>query len=317
MGVWAGWQGFTARMQVRLIACDALPRTEMFRLPDPLVTLQVDDQPLQTSRVVRKSLCPHYNQTFVFQPGTLTIKVYDHRRFKHTDQGFMGSCTLQLVAGMHVVNLNGSNNQPLTAKVSISVNTNTTADAGPSAASSSVGPSATTATAASTGPAVKNPPASRLLQSDEDAFGPLPQGWERRVDHLGRTYYIDHNARKTTWSRPQQPTASASQGSSQATTITRDTLNQNRLNHQQRSLPSEPLSSAAQSTSEDVDATQDPRSRTSSSSNNTTVAPAASATSELGPLPSGWGIHYIIQSNDIPREAAHILLIMQLVQRHG
>lgn len=35
-----------------------------------------------------------------------------------------------------------------------------------------------------------------------DSQGPLPSGWERRVDHLGRTYYVDHNTRTTTWNRP-------------------------------------------------------------------------------------------------------------------
>jgi E3 ubiquitin-protein ligase NEDD4 len=36
----------------------------------------------------------------------------------------------------------------------------------------------------------------------EDAQGRLPPGWERRVDNLGRTYYVDHNTRTTTWTRP-------------------------------------------------------------------------------------------------------------------
>jgi len=36
----------------------------------------------------------------------------------------------------------------------------------------------------------------------EDQQGRLPPGWERRVDNLGRTYYVDHNTRTTTWSRP-------------------------------------------------------------------------------------------------------------------
>lgn len=31
---------------------------------------------------------------------------------------------------------------------------------------------------------------------------PLPQGWERRVDDRGRVYYVDHNTRTTTWQRP-------------------------------------------------------------------------------------------------------------------
>jgi len=30
----------------------------------------------------------------------------------------------------------------------------------------------------------------------------LPPGWEGRVDHLGRTYYVDHNNRSTSWSPP-------------------------------------------------------------------------------------------------------------------
>ncbi|KAI6028340.1 hypothetical protein F5J12DRAFT_959304 [Pisolithus orientalis] len=35
-----------------------------------------------------------------------------------------------------------------------------------------------------------------------DQYGPLPPGWERRLDPLGRTYYVDHNTRTTTWNRP-------------------------------------------------------------------------------------------------------------------
>ncbi|MBN3294049.1 ITCH ligase, partial [Polypterus senegalus] len=32
--------------------------------------------------------------------------------------------------------------------------------------------------------------------------GPLPPGWERRVDPMGRIYYVDHITRTTTWQRP-------------------------------------------------------------------------------------------------------------------
>ncbi|XP_036386793.1 E3 ubiquitin-protein ligase Itchy-like [Megalops cyprinoides] len=31
---------------------------------------------------------------------------------------------------------------------------------------------------------------------------PLPAGWERRVDPMGRVYYVDHITRSTTWQRP-------------------------------------------------------------------------------------------------------------------
>ncbi|KAI9788602.1 MAG: hypothetical protein M1833_002904 [Piccolia ochrophora] len=40
------------------------------------------------------------------------------------------------------------------------------------------------------------------FSSFEDNFGRLPAGWERREDNLGRTYYVDHNTRSTTWTRP-------------------------------------------------------------------------------------------------------------------
>lgn len=54
--------------------------------------------------------------------------------------------------------------------------------------------------------AVQNPhsQSSRTtnLSSFEDQQGRLPTGWERREDNLGRTYYVDHNTRTTTWQRP-------------------------------------------------------------------------------------------------------------------
>ncbi len=42
----------------------------------------------------------------------------------------------------------------------------------------------------------------RSLSSFADNQGRLPAGWERREDNLGRTYYVDHNSRTTTWTRP-------------------------------------------------------------------------------------------------------------------
>ncbi|KAJ7784506.1 hypothetical protein B0H16DRAFT_1356572 [Mycena metata] len=48
-------------------------------------------------------------------------------------------------------------------------------------------------------------PQSRLV--DDDTGAPLPLGWERRIDPQGRTYYVDHATRSTTWHRPQAPAA--------------------------------------------------------------------------------------------------------------
>uniref|UniRef100_A0AAR2KSZ3 HECT-type E3 ubiquitin transferase n=1 Tax=Pygocentrus nattereri TaxID=42514 RepID=A0AAR2KSZ3_PYGNA len=35
------------------------------------------------------------------------------------------------------------------------------------------------------------------------ATGPLPPGWEQRVDQSGRLYFVDHVEKRTTWERPE------------------------------------------------------------------------------------------------------------------
>ncbi|KAJ7134677.1 hypothetical protein C8R44DRAFT_663336 [Mycena epipterygia] len=51
------------------------------------------------------------------------------------------------------------------------------------------------------------PTQSRLV--DDEGGAPLPAGWERRVDPVGRTYYVDHSTRSTTWHRPLVATAAS------------------------------------------------------------------------------------------------------------
>uniref|UniRef100_A0A914YB74 E3 ubiquitin-protein ligase n=1 Tax=Panagrolaimus superbus TaxID=310955 RepID=A0A914YB74_9BILA len=41
-------------------------------------------------------------------------------------------------------------------------------------------------------------PTSTTINNDE----PLPDGWEMRHDPLGRSYYVDHTTKSTTWERP-------------------------------------------------------------------------------------------------------------------
>ncbi|XP_012720491.2 NEDD4-like E3 ubiquitin-protein ligase WWP1 isoform X2 [Fundulus heteroclitus] len=43
----------------------------------------------------------------------------------------------------------------------------------------------------------------RQTAPNAPASDPLPPGWEQRKDPHGRTYYVDHNTRTTTWERPQ------------------------------------------------------------------------------------------------------------------
>uniref|UniRef100_A0AAY4EUP5 E3 ubiquitin-protein ligase n=1 Tax=Denticeps clupeoides TaxID=299321 RepID=A0AAY4EUP5_9TELE len=45
-----------------------------------------------------------------------------------------------------------------------------------------------------------NPTPSRVSPINT---GPLPPGWEQRVDQSGRVYYVDHIEKRTTWERPE------------------------------------------------------------------------------------------------------------------
>lgn len=54
--------------------------------------------------------------------------------------------------------------------------------------------------------------ATRQYSSFEDQYGRLPPGWERRTDNFGRTYYVDHNTRTTTWKRPTLDQTEAERG---------------------------------------------------------------------------------------------------------
>ncbi|XP_041103099.1 NEDD4-like E3 ubiquitin-protein ligase WWP1 isoform X8 [Polyodon spathula] len=83
----------------------------------------------------------------------------------------------------------------------------------PAAASSTASPSSTTTTtsgaASSTDSMVSTavdgakPRQQQQQQPNNSSAEPLPSGWEQRKDMHGRTYYVDHNTRTTTWERPQ------------------------------------------------------------------------------------------------------------------
>ena len=90
-------------------------------------------------------------------------------------------------------------------------------------------------------------------ESNED----LPPGWERRVDHLGRPYYVDHNTRTTTWKRPSSRTAQEQENQTEL----------QRRHHNARGLPEQQQ--------------QQQQQQINVPNNNMTTAGS-------GPLPPGW-----------------------------
>ncbi|CAF2997816.1 unnamed protein product [Rotaria sp. Silwood2] len=90
---------------------------------------------------------------------------------------------------------------------------------------------------------------------------PLPPGWEQRQDGHGRTYYVDHNNRTTTWTRPNGRSTAASQRPQQVGD-----------RHQ----------------IDDMDANNARTNVTTGPTKASRTATASASTDDLGPLPPGW-----------------------------
>lgn len=133
-----------------------------------------------------------------------------------------------------------------------------------------------------TAPAGPSRQASQLSPF-EDAQGRLPAGWERREDNLGRTYYVDHNTRTTSWNRP---TANGveSQNSREAATQVERQRHQNRTLPEDRTGANSPTISAQQSPQGSPTA---PSGGAPSTNGNTTVHTGATSPG-TGELPPGW-----------------------------
>ena len=167
----------------------------------------------------------------------------------------------------------------------------------PSVESEPVRPTSSVGLPSNTQPPQAHPPAQSAAQQQsnvsnqavrnnfnphEDQWGPLPQNFERRIDPLGRTYYVDHNTRTTTWNRPSM---SAAVNAAENTAET----NAAREQHNRRVLPDEAL-----------EANPNPNTVNRSSSaqagalNNTasTVQSTGQTTAGGGPLPAGWEERY-------------------------
>lgn len=107
---------------------------------------------------------------------------------------------------------------------------------------------------------VAGPIPDRIL--DDEAGNPLPPGWERRTDHQGRAYYVDHNTRQTTWHRPQ-PTGQSS-----------------------LSVPTRPISTTTTATQSRAPSVNPPSTGSTPASANTPVV-STGPYADI-PLPLGW-----------------------------
>ena len=115
------------------------------------------------------------------------------------------------------------------------------------------------------------------LSSFRDNQGMLPAGWERREDNLGRTYYVDHNTRTTTWTRP----STTYNERDQRTAMEANTQMERRA-HQNRMLPED--RTGANSPSQ-MDA---PSPGSSNTASQVSMMATGATTAGTGELPAGW-----------------------------
>ena len=113
------------------------------------------------------------------------------------------------------------------------------------------------------------------FSSFEDSQGRLPAGWERREDNLGRTYYVDHNTRTTTWTRP-----SAHMSEAEGRTRVENNMQMERARHQNRMLPEDRTGANSPNLPESRSSPQQP--------NAVSMMATGATTAGTGELPAGW-----------------------------
>ncbi|KAK2812653.1 hypothetical protein FQN50_001299 [Emmonsiellopsis sp. PD_5] len=340
-------------LRVTIIAADGLYKRDVFRFPDPFAVATVGGEQTHTTTVIKKTLNPYWNEVFdlrVTEDSILAIQIFDQKKFKKKDQGFLGVINVRVgdvidldagddemltrdlkksndnlvVHGKLIVNLstnlserianntqNGSSRpnlgvpgstsslqqmRPLSSTSTVGMSSNpitndlsSTSNTSASLFPNSRTPSSATPAAAvapANGPAQANGSGARgNLSSFEDGQGRLPAGWERREDNLGRTYYVDHNTRTTTWSRP-----SAGYTEQAQRTQLEANMQMERRAHQSRMLPEDRTGANSPNLPDSQQASTPPSG--GNTAQNASLMATGATTAGTGELPAGWEQRY-------------------------
>lgn len=330
-------------LRVTIIAADGLYKRDVFRFPDPFAVATINSEQTKTTSVSKRTLNPYWNESFDFhatEGSILAVQVFDQKKFKKKDQGFLGVINIRVgdvmpdltpdasdqmltrdlkkstdnlvVHGKLIINLScdlstparggqASSSRPTLAPNASNMSSLSTTAVDNRPGSAMSGQNGNSLSAQST--AIPHRPASvsnggnslsqaasarpaNQLSPFEDAQGRLPAGWERREDNLGRTYYVDHNTRTTSWNRP-----TASGGSAEARDNREATTQVERQRHQNRTLPEDRTGASSPTLPGQSSPPQGgPNAGSSSAANangNTTIHTGATSPG-TGELPPGW-----------------------------
>lgn len=330
-------------LRVTIIAADGLYKRDVFRFPDPFAVATVGGEQTHTTSVIKKTLNPYWNEMFdlrVNEDSILAIQIFDQKKFKKKDQGFLGVINVRIgdvidlqmggdemltrdlkksndnlvVHGKLIINLSTNLSTPNTNQANglhrSHMQPSTSSGLVPQVSAStphpSPGPSQTDPTASNPSlhpqraPSTTRPNSTVVvptngaiappngqqgsrtnLSSFEDSQGRLPAGWERREDNLGRTYYVDHNTRTTTWTRP-----SSNYNEQTSRTQREASMQLERRAHQSRMLPEDRTGASSPNLQENQQQAQTPPAGGSASA--VSMMATGATTAGTGELPPGW-----------------------------
>jgi len=220
--------GVTRTLNVVVVSATHLASKGIFGASDPYIKATILEPAngkakigSAKTRVKKKTINPHYDETFFFnvKPGQnhILFEVFDNKKFK--DDNFLGQCELPIVPSLpeqkpdSPINLGEKDCvlRPRSPRNRVRGHIKIRLRYPPDehwAASTQ-----TNEASESESPADSND--WEVVNGGTNA--PIPAGWEEKVDNLGRTYYVDHNTRTTTWTRPTASTLAAVSSQEEAT----------------------------------------------------------------------------------------------------
>ncbi|KAG7201865.1 hypothetical protein KM043_004582 [Ampulex compressa] len=220
----------TSKLRLKVIAGHHLAKKDIFGASDPYVRVDLNtisgDQVVDSAltKTKKKTLNPVWEEEFVFRvkpvEHKLVLQVFDENRLTRDD--FLGMVELTLInlpkeqegrtipTKRYVLRPRSNHSSQRSrvkgtlevyhAYISDTLGVNNDDEDTPSD---------------SGGWEIVQPANNSPVEQAADIImfnGPLPQGWEERLDANGRTYYVNHIARFTQWERPTETNTTSTGG---------------------------------------------------------------------------------------------------------